>query len=125
MQVTDDLGEPRKACPRCRSVKGISEFHRKYADDPLSSQTYCRKCHGDMKREKGGVRAPPPPPSPHTHILRTLPLKPGLLIDVGPVLEPLNFYPGCLFDTEREKCRARAAFRLLPLGVWLCKDLGF
>jgi len=37
-------------------VKSITEFHRKYADDPMSSQTYCRKCHGDMKKEKGGVR---------------------------------------------------------------------
>ncbi len=55
-QITDASGEPRKACPRCRNVKSITEFHRKYADDPMSSQTYCRKCHGDMKKEKGGVR---------------------------------------------------------------------
>ena len=57
-QITDASGEPRKACPRCRNVKSITEFHRKYADDPMSSQTYCRKCHGDMKKEKGGVRGP-------------------------------------------------------------------
>lgn len=50
-------GEARKACPRCREVKSVSEFHRKYADDPASTQTYCRKCHGDMKREKGAVRS--------------------------------------------------------------------
>ena len=51
-------GDARKACPRCREVKPVSEFHRKYADDPSSTQTYCRRCHGDMKREKGVVGPP-------------------------------------------------------------------
>ena len=53
---------PTRPASRARRVRGvanvksITEFHRKYADDPMSSQTYCRKCHGDMKKEKGGVR---------------------------------------------------------------------
>lgn len=50
--------DARKACPRCQRVKAFSDFHRKYADDPSSTQTYCRKCHGEMKREKGMVRPP-------------------------------------------------------------------
>lgn len=49
-------GDARKACPRCRELKSVSDFHRKYADDPSSTQTYCRRCHGDMKRERGKVR---------------------------------------------------------------------
>ncbi len=61
--------DARKACPRCQRVKAFSDFHRKYADDPSSTQTYCRKCHGEMKKEKGMARLFPaaPPPLPHVH----------------------------------------------------------
>ena len=41
---------------KTRTKKSLNFEPNRYADDPSSTQTYCRKCHGDMKREKGAVR---------------------------------------------------------------------
>ena len=51
-----------KFCPRCETVKPVSEFNR-YTQDSTGLQPYCRQCQSDHKRElkQAYTEAPPKP----------------------------------------------------------------